>query len=112
MRYDSEAKAKALEMMATKGVSQTCADMNISKQTLYKWRNEAKKSAAIENTAETEEADAEVIEAAKRLLSEEALAQAETVQRLEHENACLREENAALRDRISKLKNAIAALIV
>ena len=45
MKYTMEKKAEALARMAEIGVQKTSEEMNISVQTLYKWRNEERDGA-------------------------------------------------------------------
>lgn len=100
MRYTPDIKRKALEMMASVGVNQTSEDMKITKNTLYKWRNEQKAIEAERAATATETAQ----EAQKAAVSDEMALQSAVIQRLE-------EENAALKDQNEKLKKALVALL-
>jgi len=41
-RYDHNMKTTAIKLLREKGVKETAEELNISIQTLYKWRNEDK----------------------------------------------------------------------
>jgi transposase-like protein len=102
-KYDAEKKAMAVARMAEIGVQKTSEELNISAQTLYKWRNEEKGGiAAI--LADVGRDDLRQLIANDKILEEK-------VSRLEGDNESLRDENKALRDKYAQLKKAVIALI-
>ena len=103
MKYTIEKKAEAMARMAAIGVAKTSEEMNISVQTLYKWRNEAKEGAG----AGQPNVDADAL---RQLIENEEM-QAAAIKRLEGEAERLREENARLRQESARLKIAIKAFI-
>jgi len=103
MKYTLDKRAEAMARMAAIGVQKTSEEMNISVQTLYKWRNEAKDSAgASQPNVDTD--------ALQQLIQNEEM-QAAAVKRLEGEAEKLRDENAKLRQENARLKIAIKAFI-
>ena len=103
MKYTVDKKAEAMARMAAIGVAKTSEEMNISVQTLYKWRNEAKESSiAGQPSADTD--------ALRKLIQNEEM-QTAAIKRLEGEADKLREENAKLRQENARLKIAIKAFI-
>ena len=103
MKYTFDKKAEAMARMAAIGVQKTSEEMNISVQTLYKWRNEAKDGAS----AGQPNVDSDAL---CRLIENEEM-QTAVVKRLEGDTERLRDENAKLRQENAKLKIAIKAFI-
>jgi len=96
MKYAMEKKTEALARIAEIGVQKTSVEMNISVQTLYKWRNERKDGSDAALPSVNTDAlrqfiqDGEMHTAAIRRLEGDA-------ERLRAENTKLRQENARLR---------------
>ena len=103
MKYTMDKKAEAMARMAAIGVQKTSEEMNISVQTLYKWRNEAK------NSPFGGQSNVDV-DALRQLIENEEM-QAVAIKRLEGEADKLRDENARLRHENARLKIAIKAFI-
>lgn len=95
-RYGEEIKAQALARIEEIGVKKTGEEMGLSIQTLYKWRNEAKKPSASKAKKEGKSADLLQIIKADASLEKK-------VQQLE-------EENAHLRKTLAQMKKAFAAM--
>lgn len=91
VKYSDEKKQEALQMIKEKGVKATHENMNISMQTLYKWRN----GDAEAPTPKAKKAKIPNDEMAK-LINESEYLEAK-VSSLEEEIKALREKNAALR---------------
>ena len=102
MKYTMEKKAEAMARMAAVGVQKTSEEMNISVQTLYKWRNEARDASAGQPNVDAD--------ALRQFIQNEEM-QAAAIKRLEDESAKLREENAKLRQENARLKIAVKAFI-
>jgi len=103
MKYTMDKKAEAMARMAAIGVQKTSEEMNISVQTLYKWRNEAKDASA----AGRPSVDADALQ---QLIENEEMHTA-AIKRLEGDAGKLREENTKLRQENARLKIAIKAFI-
>jgi len=103
MKYTVDKKAEAMARMAAIGVAKTSEEMNISVQTLYKWRNEAKEG-SISGQSNVES------DALRQFIHNEEM-QAAAIKRLEGEADKLRDENAKLRQENARLKIAIKAFI-
>ena len=98
-RYTPAEKGEALKRASEIGVAKTGQELGISIQTLYKWRNEAKETAALSGGIV---GNGSVGDALKLLMREDSNAQ--RVKLLEAENEELRETCASL-------KNVLAAII-
>ena len=103
MKYTTEKKADAMARMAAIGVAKTSEEMNISVQTLYKWRNEAKEGSG----AAQPNVDADAL---RQFIQNEEM-QAAAIKRLEGEADKLRDENTKLRQENARLKIAVKAFI-
>jgi len=103
MKYTMDKKAEAMARMAAIGVQKTSEEMNISVQTLYKWRNEAKDA----SVAGLPSVDTDALQ---KLIENEEM-QAASIKRLEGDADRLRDENAKLRQENARLKIAIKAFI-
>ncbi|MCL2811841.1 MAG: hypothetical protein FWD25_08130 [Clostridia bacterium] len=103
MKYTMDKKAEAMARMAAIGVQKTSEEMNISVQTLYKWRNEAKDASSVG----LPNVDSEAL---RQLIENEEM-QAAAIKRLEGDAERLRDENAKLRQENARLKIAIKAFI-
>lgn len=101
MKHSEETRAKALEMMKESGVSKTHEEMGISLQTLYKWRNDEKKTLSASTLIQE---DGKAVLEARQALADSEAAWADERERLVAENMKLREENA-------KLRGALRALV-
>lgn len=99
MKYNVEKKAQAIARMAEIGVAKTSEEMNISVQTLYKWRN---KQNGNPTEQMPEDVDSDIAELVKLVKSGDVLEG--KVKELEEENAKLRLTN-------TRLKKAIVALM-
>ena len=103
MKYTMEKKAEALARMAEIGVQKTSEMMDISVQTLYKWRNEGKD----DSDAGQPNVDTDSL----RQFIQNGEMQAAAVSRLEGEVDRMREENAKLRQENARLKIALKAFV-
>ena len=103
MKYTVEKKAEALARMTEIGVQKTSERMNISVQTLYKWRNEGKDGV----DAGPPNVDSDSL----RQLIQNGEMHAATVKRLENEAERVREENTKLRQENARLRIAIKAFV-
>lgn len=106
MKYNVEKKAQAIARMAEIGVAKTSEEMNISVQTLYKWRSEDKVEDVVASPVQP---DAGVEGLLRVIHSEER--QTAAIKRLEEENAKLRDENTKLLQENSKLKIVVKAFV-
>lgn len=106
MKYIPEDKAKALSRIREVGVRLTSQELNISMQTLYKWQREPQGE-----VQDTFAIKAEIPREELRQLIQNEKSLETTLNRLERENAALRDENAALRQTIAQLKSALVALL-
>ena len=68
VKYAPEVRAAALDMIRSVGISRTCHEMHITKQTLLRWRKQNLKKAPGENT-QAEESPAETLPATSQLES-------------------------------------------
>ena len=101
VRYTNEQKAEIMQSIQEIGVAKTKEKFNVSLQTLYKWKNEASdapKAKRMRKSAKTVDA-ANVAE----LLKNDGYLN-DKINKLEDENARLRDLNA-------KLKRALSAFI-
>lgn len=103
MKYTMDKKAEAMARMAAIGVQKTSEEMNISVQTLYKWRNESK-GASFAGQSNVD------VDALRQLIQNEEM-QAAALKRLEGEAEKLRDENGKLRQENARLRIAIKAFI-
>lgn len=106
MKYDVEKKAKAIARMSEIGVAKTSEEMNISVQTLYKWRSESQ----TDDVATTPAQPNNDLNGLLQVIHSEER-QAAAIKRLEEENCKLREENAKLLQENTKLKIVVKAFI-
>ena len=96
-KYDGELKNRALALMEEKGVEATKEELNISTQTLYKWRREAQEGSVEED--------------AQSMLSRELAEKDKQIEKLEAENTDLREQISALEQKNIKYRKTIEQLI-
>ncbi len=113
VRYTAEQKAQALESIKSIGVTKASEELNISKQTLYKWNTEAKadQPPAASKTrkprkklaakAEKSEGKMKLVDQSElqALLSNDDLL--EKINQLENENRSLRTTNVKLKQMIA-----------
>jgi transposase-like protein len=103
-KYTPAKKAEALVRMSEIGVQKTSEELNISVQTLYKWRNEDQNGSARVAQAGLD------ADALLQVIQNEEL-HATAVKRLEDEAARLKEENSKLRQENGRLRVAVKAFI-
>lgn len=110
MKYSPEKKAAAVARMSEIGVQKTSEEMNISVQTLYKWRNEEGAPAADALKAPRKSKTVADTDDLKQLIVNDKFLE-KKITALEAENAALRDENKELRLANEKMKKAIIALL-
>lgn len=120
MKYSTEQKAEALQLMAAVGISEAVEKTGISMATLFRWKKEAgsavvpkakgkatqkevQKKKALPKGKTTKIAKETATEAARALLQEDDSLLLKIRQ--------LQSENAALESKNAKLKKALAALL-
>lgn len=104
MKYTSEQKSEALKSIHDIGVTKTAEALNISIQTLYKWRTEA-------DAQQPETAKSKSRRTTKIKETLDALALLEKDKSLEQKIAQLEAENVALRTLVVKYRAALAAVL-
>lgn len=103
IRYTEEQKAQALAMVESQGVTKTSAELNITKGTLYAWRNAAEEKELSGERDLIREAHALISEADDSLIAEN--------ERLKNENARLIAENTKLMEKMAKMRDVINRLL-
>lgn len=103
IRYTEEQKTQALAMVESQGVTKTSAELNITKGTLYAWRNAEKEKEASEAS--------DLIATAHALISEADDSLSAENERLKKENLRLAAENANLIEKIAKMRDVIHRLL-
>ncbi len=119
-RYTQEEKDVALQRAAEIGVIKAAEELNISSQSLSKWRKEVKAAAlaeaaqAAEEKAKQEAAEAEAQAQAagpEEFLSEEYQTMAQRLEQAEKEQEALRAQNADLQRRLDRAIKMIRSMI-
>lgn len=104
IRYTEEQKANALALLEEKSVKAVSEELNISVQTLSKWRRDAKG----ETTAQSKE---ELLNSVEAMLAQETIAKDKQIEKLEAENKELRDTIGALEEKINKFRKTIELLV-
>ena len=104
IRYTEEQKANALALLEEKSVKAVSEELNISVQTLSKWRRDAKG----ETTAQSKE---ELLNSVEAMLAQETIAKDKQIEKLEAENKELRDTISALEEKINKFRKTIELLV-
>lgn len=104
IRYTEEQKANALALLEEKSVKAVSEELNISVQTLSKWRRDAKG----ETTTQSKE---ELLNSVEAMLAQETIAKDKQIEKLEAENKELRDTIGALEEKINKFRKTIELLV-
>ena len=104
IRYTEEQKANALALLEEKSVKAVSEELNISVQTLSKWRRDAKG----ETTTQSKE---ELLNSVEAMLAQETIAKDKQIEKLEAENKELRDTISALEEKINKFRKTIELLV-
>lgn len=104
IRYTEEQKANALALLEEKSVKAVSEELNISVQTLSKWRRDAKG----ETTSQSKE---ELLNSVEAMLAQETIAKDKQIEKLEAENKELRDTIGALEEKVNKFRKTIELLV-
>ena len=104
IRYTEEQKANALALLEENSVKAVSEELNISVQTLSKWRRDAKG----ETTTQSKE---ELLNSVEAMLAQETIAKDKQIEKLEAENKELRDTIGALEEKINKFRKTIELLV-
>lgn len=104
VRYTEEQKANALALMEEKSVKAVSEELNISVQTLSKWRRDAKG----ETSSQSKE---ELLNSVEAMLAQETIAKDKQIEKLEAENKELRDTISNLEEKINKFRKTIELLV-
>lgn len=104
IRYTEEQKANALALLEEKSVKAVSEELNISVQTLSKWRRDAKG----ETTTQSKE---ELLNSVEAMLAQETIAKDKQIEKLEAENKELRDTISALEEKVNKFRKTIELLV-
>lgn len=104
IRYTEEQKANALALLEEKTVKAVSEELNISVQTLSKWRKEAKG----ETPAQSKE---ELLNSVEAMLAQETIAKDKQIEKLEAENKELRDTISNLEEKLNKFRKTIELLV-
>lgn len=104
IRYTEEQKANALALLEEKSVKAVSEELNISVQTLSKWRRDAKGK----TTSQSKE---ELLNSVEAMLAQETIAKDKQIEKLEAENKELRDTIGALEEKVNKFRKTIELLV-
>lgn len=104
IRYTEEQKTNALALMEQKSVKAVSEELNISVQTLSKWRRDAKGETATQSKED-------ILNSVEAMLAQETIAKDKQIEKLEAENKELRDTISALEEKVNKFRKTIELLV-